>query len=264
MQDKRVEEIKKLAHEIDIRVNLFEGFASKKTDTYAGELLFWRQVVNIYGIFADCDRAQIKGKKNLFELMNRYSLIEREEYDFVNSFWNDISELRKWFCHNSNESLSYQKKNKERITSYLHKVFFLVTEKPKFIEEIQKKDWDLLASDLDRRFSEYLNILEKGLTAWKLSDAKEDMIEEWIDIFSKALFSDKELICNVLADIAEYEKRNQNINNMSVTALTRSYERQLESGGYSASNIEDVLNRVISRVSNKEIIYQSIRNSGII
>lgn len=264
MQNKKINEIRKLAREIDVKINLFEGFVPKKIDGYKGELLFWRQVVNIYGIFSDCDRVQIKGKKNLIDLMKRYSLIERNDYDFVYSFWNDISELRKWFCHNNDESLYYQKLKLKRISSYLKQVFLISTDKPNSVESVQIKDWDLLTSDLERRFSEYLDILLKGLNTWKSSNEKGNLINEWNDIFAKALFEDKELIRNVLADISEYEKRNQNIN-MPVASLAQSYEKKLaDNGKYFETNIKDILCKMTTKKSNKEIVYESIRNTGII
>lgn len=73
MKKQKIKKIRKLAHSIDSRINLFEGLVSKETSTYKGELLFWRQIVNMYGLFADCDRVQVKEKHNLIELMKRYS-----------------------------------------------------------------------------------------------------------------------------------------------------------------------------------------------
>ena len=60
MKKQKIKKIRKLAHSIDSRINLFEGLVSKETSTYKGELLFWRQIVNMYGLFAECDRVQVK------------------------------------------------------------------------------------------------------------------------------------------------------------------------------------------------------------
>ena len=51
MKKQKIKKIRKLAHSIDSRINLFEGLVSKETSTYKGELLFWRQIVNMYGLF---------------------------------------------------------------------------------------------------------------------------------------------------------------------------------------------------------------------
>lgn len=265
MQNQTIQEIKRLAHSVDVRINLFEGYSPKETKSYKGEMLFWRQVVNLYGLFADCDRVQIKEKKNLFDLMNRYSLIERADYNMALQFWHDISELRKWFCHNNDYSLYYVDSRQKKIRRYLDNAFIILSNKPERIEDIQHKDWGILTYDLDRRFEEYLDILKKGLIAWDESEYASDLADEWVSIFASALFSDKELIQNVLADIAIYTRKIQTIYNMPVTVLTNSYIKQLDAGGFSAKEIEDELkqNSVLVR-TNKKIILESIRNSHLI
>ena len=40
MKKQKIKKIRKLAHSIDSRINLFEGLVSKETSTYKGELLF--------------------------------------------------------------------------------------------------------------------------------------------------------------------------------------------------------------------------------
>lgn len=265
MQNKTIQEIKRLAHSVDVRINLFEGYSPKETESYKGELLFWRQVTNLYSLFSDCDRVQIKERSNLMGLMNRYSLIERADYDKAVQFWDDVSELRKWFCHNNDDSLYYANTRQRKIKDYLNNAFTIVTNKPKNIEDIQQKDWGILIHDLKIRFEEYLEILKRGLVAWKDSECISKLIEEWIFVFAKALFSDKELIRNVLADIAAYEKKNQNIYNMSVSVLANSYFKQLDMNGFSAKEIENELKRnsVFVR-TNRDIVVESIRNSHLI
>ncbi len=265
MQKQKINEIRKLAHKIDPRINLFDGYAPKETSSYKGEILFWRQIVTLYGLYADCDRAQIKEKKNLFELMFRYDLIERTDYDVAIKFWEDISEIRKWFCHNNDVTLYYHGNRQKKIKSYLNSVFLIASSKPEKIDDIQPKEWNILTSDLDRRFQSYLDSLKKGLKAWSSSSDKEDLIDEWIYIFSKSLFSDKELLQNVLADIAMYEKMNHNIYNMSVSQLGNSYFRQLEACNFSEKDIEEELRRNDSTVrTNRQILLESIRNSHLI
>lgn len=264
MHNQKIKKIKRLAHNVDVRINLFEGYSPKETEPYKGELLFWRQVVNLYGLFADCDRVQVKEKRNLIELMNRYSLIERADYDMAVRFWDDISELRKWFCHNNDDSLYYANSRQKKIKNYLDGAFILSTNKPEKIEDIQQKDWNILTYDLDRRFEEYLDILKKGLSSWKESEYASDLANEWISIFAKALFSDKELIQNVLADIATYEKMNQ-VYNVPVSALANSYFKQLNAGGFSEKDIEDELRMKTNLIrTNRDIVSESIRNSHLI
>ena len=219
MKKQKIKKIRKLAHSIDSRINLFEGLVSKETSTYKGELLFWRQIVNMYGLFADCDRVQVKEKHNLIELMKRYNLLNGDEYEFIRSFWNDVAELRKWFCHNNDDTLYYHA----------------------------------------------MNLMEKAFISWQTSPDKEELISEWVKIQSKALFSDKELIMNVLAEIAEYEILNQGLRNTTPTNMSKVYYSQLEIGGYSQKDIAAEMERgAILKRTNKEIIQDSIRNSGLI
>ena len=262
MQTQKINEIRKLAHKIDPRINLFEGYSPKETDIYKGELLFWRQVVTLYGVFSDCDRSQLKEKKNLIELMFRYQLIGRIDYEAAIKFWEDVSELRKWFCHNNDISLFYARKRQNKIKNYLNTVFLIASNKPEKFEDIQPKDWNILTSDLNRRFQEYLDCLKNGLIAWSTSDESEELIDKWICILANGLFSDKELIHNILADIATYIKKDQNINNMSVSQLSNSYFKQLEGDNFSSAVIEKELRREASTIrTNREILSESIRNT---
>ena len=264
MQNQKIQEIRKIAHEIDCRINLFEGYMPKETETYKGELLFWRQVVNLYGLFADCDRVQVKEKNNMLDLMKRYSLIERVDYEMAKGFWNDVSEIRKWFCHNNDIALYYSGIRVRKIKDYLNRAFVLSSDKPEKIEDIVQKDWNILTSDLERRFDEYLNIIKKGLLSWKVSNDSADLMDEWIEIFANALFSDKELIQNVLADIASFEKMNQGING-SVPSLANLYYKQLETGGFSEKDIEVVLKQNVGFIrTNKDVVLESIRNSCLL
>ncbi len=260
-----IEEIKTLANDIDNRINLFEGYVPKETVSYKGELLFWRLVVNVYGLLADCDPVQIKANRNLLDMMSRYNLIGKTDYKLARKFWQDVSDLRKWFCHNNNPNLYYKRKQEMTVRRYLQTVFLIASNKPEYIEKVPVKDWNVLAADVERRFQEYLQILKKGLCTWKGSSFKEDLIDEWIDIFSIALFNDRELINNVLADIAEYNIRNQNLRNVPIPQLGKSYARALEKGEFSA---EDIKNELKSKPgikrSSREIVAECIQNSGLI
>lgn len=259
MQEQKIKEIRKLAHSIDIRINLFEGFTPKKTDIYNGEILFWRYIVNIYGLFADCDRAQIKDKPCMMDLMNKYSLISKEEFKQIVQFWNDISNLRKWFCHNNDETLYYVQIRRENLTQYLDKIFLIASNKPKCIEQVHDKEWNMLTADIERRFEQYLLILEKGLKTWENSKYKNDLSEEWVELFSRTLFQDKELIQNIIVDIARYEQINQGLNN-TITRLAKVLSAQLEESGYSALQIKNVLCDGSNKIrSNREIVYESLR-----
>lgn len=266
MEKLKVEEIKKLAYSIDPRINLFEGFSPKSIETYKGEILFWRQVVNIYGLFADCDRVQIKEKRNLIELMKRYTLLDEDEYKNIINLWRDISELRAWFCHNNNDELYYHSDRKNKVERYLKNVFGLATNKPEAIESISRDDdWGILNYNISNRFDEYLEVIKKALELWMVSQEKEELIEEWIEIQSKALFSDKELVRNVLAEKAKYDILNQGLYNTNNSQMTTMYYEQLETGGFSWKNIlTEMKQHPNSKRTNKKIIEEAIKNSGVL
>lgn len=265
MENQKIEEIRNLANSIDMRINLFEGFSPKCVESYKGEVLFWRQIVNIYGLFADCDRVQVKEKQNLIELMKRYDLLKNDEYKFIRAFWKDVSDLRKWFCHNNDNTLYFTYMRKNNIEDYLKKIFLLLSDKPASIELIKPKDWDMMNFNIESRFAEYLKIMKKALIAWKESQDKVDLINEWIEIQSKALFSDKELIQNALVEIAQYEVCNQGLYNTTPIRMMKIYYKQLEKCGFSEVNIANEMKRVVDiKRTNKEIIQNSIRNAGLI
>ncbi len=265
MLEQLIKQISNLAHSIDARINLFEGYVPKQADLYKGELRFWREVVSIYAIFADCDRVQIKERSNLFDLMSRYALIERGDYDVIKRFWDDISNLRKWFCHNNDTNLFFIGEKEKKIASYLNSAFVLNSNKPVTIDDVQSKDWNLLCFNIESRFEEYLKILKGGLEAWEKSEDKAELCDQWLIIFSNALFNDNELIMNVLADLASYNILNDGIRGIGVTSLSRSYYGQIKSGGFSVRDIEEELhNNSTSVRSNKEIVHQSIVNSRLI
>lgn len=264
MADSRIATIQKKAHDIDVRINLFDGYLPKEI-VGKGEAQFWRLVSNIYGLFADCDRVQVHEKKNLIELMFRYDLIERQGYEAVFKFWNDVSDLRKWFCHNNDASLYYPQLRNKRIQDFLNRAFSLASDKPTELEAVKPKDWDALSFYLGMRFDEYYKLLENGLIAWKESDDISELVDEWIVIQASALFSNKELIRNVLAEIADYNRINNGIRNMSTVQLANVYFYQLESGGFSENDfIEEMKNNKTAIRSNKEIVIDAIRNSKLV
>lgn len=180
------------------------------------------------------------------------------------AFWNDISELRKWFCHNNDPSLFYASNRAQKICDFLNSAFVLASNKPTRIEEISNKDWNILSFNIDNRFKTYLEVLRNGLLTWKDSIYRDDLLDEWILILADALFSDKELIQNVLADIAAYEKINQKITNMTVFQLVSAYNKQLEHSNFSAADIEVELRNNVSERSNKDIVFASIQENQLL
>lgn len=261
---KKMAEIQGLAHKIDSRINVFEGYCPKEIEHYKGEVLFWRQIVNLYGLFADCDRFQIKEKENLIEIMFRYGLIDRSDMDFCKKFWNAISDLRKWFCHNNDKSLHFIQKRETAIKNYLNAAFIFSTNKPTSIENLSERDWDLLTSDIERKYDNYLEILRKGFMEWEKSRDKNELVEKWISIYATSLSNDSELIFCILYDIAEYEKRNNSLQ-ISPQVLAIQYKNQLKDGAFSEEDFKRVLEQKKGMMcTKKDIVLEGIRSSGLI
>lgn len=255
----KIECIRNLAFTIDNRLNLFESYTPKRTELCKSELLFWKQIVSFYGLFADCDSYQIKEKDSLLLLMKDNSLIGSSDYSMAKNFWNDISDFRAWFCHNYDGALYYSVNRKNRIMKSLssnHQLFL------NDIEDADDNQWNMLAKNFEKSFEKYLIILEKGLKSWCQSPQKKQLINDWLLILAKALFKDKELINNILADIAQYEIQNQNLK-IKNSALVAQYRKDLDVK-YTPSNIEKELKRNLSKRANKEIVRQSIINSKIL
>ena len=250
--------IQGIAQEIDCRINLFEGFCPKCIATAKGESLFWRNVVSIYGLFADCDNIQIKKSSNLFSLMKQYSFISKEDYMFVKLFWSDISALRKWFCHNTDESLFYQEKNIKNVERYLNNAYLISTEKPTSLEDTKLIQWSLINADIERRFDAYLSILTEGLTNWKNSDLRNEAVDYWIEIFSIALFEDDELIENIIAEIANFEMKNFGLNS-TLKAYSKIIREELKEKDFSVDKVKTYIEGMVNYKSNKDIIYEVIK-----
>lgn len=253
-----ISEIQGLAQKIDYRINLFEGYCPKSIINEKNESLFWRKIVNIYGLFADCDSIQIKRKSNLFSLMQQYSFITKDEFTFVRDFWNDVSALRKWFCHNTDANLYYQGRNIKHIEKFLDKALIISTEKPKTMDQLQSTQWSLVNADIDRRFDEYLKILKKGLLVWGESEDKSEVVEEWIEIFSKALFADNELNSNVIADLALFEIRNYGIDT-SLSIYSKIIQDDLCEKGYSSEDIKKYISNMDSHMDSKTILLEVMK-----
>ena len=255
-------EIQSKAREIDPSIILFEGYSPKNTDNIKGEILFWRKIVSIYGLFADCDRFQIKKKdSNLFELMCRYDLISAEEYETVLRFWNDISAIRKWFCHNNDISLYYQKRNAIYVEKFLDKAYAIASDKPKTIDEIKPGDWSIVNGNIDRRIAEYIAILQKGLDNWSNSVDKEEIIGKWKELLAKSLFEDEELISNIIIEIAKYEMLDLGITNISVPSYEKTIRSRLEQSMFSVDSVMDAINSISKTITKKELLFLAIRKA---
>ena len=260
MEDKeRIEQIRTLAHKVNGSVNLFQGYCPKAAVNRKGENLFWRKVVSIYGLFCDCDRVQIKAKHNLFSLFYEYALIDRKQYGNVKSFFHDISDLRGWFCHNNDSELYFAQKREKAIERLIGSAFTISSGKPRGIDDITDKDWPLMFFYIQAGFENYLDVLEQGLRNWGNSSEKEQIDTEWYKIFSEALFDDRELRNNVLANICQYQMLEQGLEVSNIGAVLAGYDQQLTDADYSVEDIEKVVQGCKEHIlSSEEIIMKSL------
>lgn len=259
MENKKIDDIKKLAHSINKSLNIFEGYIPKKTDDKIGEALFWREIVNVYGIFSDCDRTQIKERENLFNLFLEFSLIDAEKKGTVFRFYKDISDLRGWFCHNNNIDLYFPEQKKNSITKLINNVFSLSSNKPNSLEDISEKDWQIMNFCIHARFTEYLDILFEALQNWKNSPNKEIIDQQWCIIFSRALYRDQELINNVLAELYKYQLVDKGKRIENISGGVAYFKQILTDGEYSEEDILLVVKQINEKsISSNVIIIQSL------
>lgn len=252
-----IENIKKIALKIDESLILFDGYLPKEYMSDDCTHMFWTNIVNWYGVFADCDNFQIKVKNSMFDLLERWRLISKDEKKEVLFFWSDISLLRKWFCHNNNQNLYYPMKQKQRLDDSIRHIFHLQTNGPNCIEELELDDWKYLLFYFESRFDNYLQILESALLKWENTSDKDKILSEWKEIYSQALYSNKELLSNVLAQKAQYYKIENSVR-ASVESISKRFEIQLKSFNYSNKQIESVMNEDLGFSSAEEIIFESL------
>lgn len=252
----KINEIVETAHRIYKSLNLFERYMPKKTEGKTQEALFWRDVVNMYGLFCDCDRIQIKEKENLFSLFKKYSLINKMQYQSVREFYDIISALRAWFCHNYDQERYYSHKTEIMLQQFLKETSVLegVSQNP---EEI---DWVSADAHIRNRFEEYLDILAEALKKIEVSSSREEIKKEWCELYAKALFHDRELLNNVLAENYEYYCRDLCIPLRRLGENIKKMRQRLEENGYS---YEDILKSIWEyedqTVAASELVRDSIR-----
>lgn len=259
MNKNKLKEIQSNAKKIDCRINLFDGFCPKETKKSCGESLFWRYIVNIYGLLVDCDRMQIKSSPTLWRLLYSHSFISKDDLDFAKKFTDDITSVRKCFCHNTNTCLFYHSEKFEKTKKFLSNTFSPSSVRPKTIDEIQSKDWELLNEKLKMRFEQYLDILNDGLLKWEKSVNKEEVVVEWIKTFSNALFNDTDLISNIIAGIAQYEKINAGPKGNDMQAYKTLIEDELKNASFAPKDINEYITNLKRSLSNREILYEVIQ-----
>lgn len=251
-----VDKIKTIAKNIDSRIILFECYLPKNITNKSGEALFWNLVTNIYGLFSDCSRVQIKETNNLFKLLCEYGIITRREYDFVNTFYYDISDLRSWFCHNRNSHFYFTSLKLKRIEKLIDRVFSLQSNKPSIFENFTNQEWEWMNYYIQSQYEQYFNLLESALIKWAVHPKKDELVRKWIKIYAQTLYNDSELISNVLADWLSFEMKN-NMLRINFSKGINILKDQLRLNAYSIIDIESILLLIDRPSSSLEIIRES-------
>lgn len=252
----KIGEIVGTTHHICKSLNLFEKYMPKKTDGKTQEALFWRDVVNIYGLFCDCDRIQIKERENLFRLFKKYSLIGDRQYQNVKDFYNFISALRTWFCHNYDQDRYFSQRTKEILQKFLKEITNSGGE-PSDLEEI---DWALADAYIRKQFDEYLDLLADALNKIEVSPNREAITDEWCKLYAKALYHDRELLDNILAENYTYACMDLGIKPRRIRTKTMKMRLKLEKEGYSYLDIyKSIVDFADLTVAASELVRESIR-----
>ena len=206
MNINRIEELKKLAHDIDPVLNLFDGFEVMPYDGKAPELQFWSLVNNMYYIFKDCDNFQISNSSNsIFKLFYDKYIISEDEYDRVQLLYQLIFDLRSFFCHNTNREFYYTEVKLENIRAFLAKFFMSSEDMPKQLQDLKSKNWTQLVRYLETEVEIYFDILKKALIKVNASRKKDPIVRRWKTIYAKGLYNNMELKRNIIADFARIQ-----------------------------------------------------------
>lgn len=205
MNIKRIEELKKLAHDIDPVLNLFDGFEMMPYDGKAPELQFWSLINNMYYIFRDCDNFQISNSSNLFKLFYEMFIISEDEYDIVQALYLQISDLRSLFCHNTNREFCYTEIRLDNIKTFLAKCFESSENVPEQLQELKSKNWSHLVRYIETEVDEYFDILKKALIKVGSSRKKDKIVRRWKGMYAKGLYNNAELKRNIIAEFARIQ-----------------------------------------------------------
>ena len=258
--DKKIVEIVEAVHRLCKSLNLFESYLPKHTEGKTGEALFWRDVVNLYGLFCDCDRIQIKEKESLFGLFEKYALINRREHQSIRDFYGMISALRAWFCHNCDQERYYTKKKAVVLQRFLREI----TTSGDVPSDPEGMDWTSADAYIRRRFEEYLDLLADVMRKIEASACREQIKDQWCVLYAKALSHDRELLDNVLAEEYEYHCLDLGIPPRRVGERTQKMRQDLEEKGYSYTVIHNsIMNNASRTISASEIVRDSIRQYNL-
>ncbi len=254
--DKKIEKIVEAVHCLCKSLNLFERYLPKKTEGKTQEALFWRDVTNIYGLFCDCDRIQVKEKESLFGLFEKHSLISRRQHQDIRDFYGTVSALRAWFCHNYDQEKYYTRRKAAVLQRFLREI----TTSGEVPSDPEGMDWALADTYIRRRFEEYLDLLADVMGKIEASACREQIRDQWCVLYAKALFHDRELLDNVLAEEYEYHCVDLGIPPRRVGEKTQKMRQSLEEKGYSYADIQkSILDNADRAISASEIVRDSIR-----
>ncbi len=258
--DKKIVEIVEAVHRLCKSLNLFERYLPKNTEGKTGEALFWRDVVNIYGLFCDCDRIQIKEKESLFGLFEKYALINRREHQSIRDFYGMISALRAWFCHNCDQERYYAQKRATVLQRFLREI----TTSGDVPSDPEGMDWTSADAYIRRRFEEYLDLLADVMRKIESAANRNQIRDQWCILYAKALFHDGELLSNVLAEDCEYHCVDLGIPLRRVGDKLQKMRQELAEKGYSYTDIhKSIINNAGREISASEIVRDSIRQYNL-
>lgn len=256
----KIDGIVETVHRICKSLNLFERYMPKETEGKTQEALFWRDVVNMYGLFCDCDRIQIKEKENLFGLFEKYSLINKRQYQIFKEFYGIISALRAWFCHNYDQERYYTHRTEETLQQFLKDV----AASGEIPSDPEGMDWTVADDYIRKRFDEYLDMLADVLKKIEVSACREQIKDEWCELYAKALFNDRELLNNVLAENYEYYCKDSGITMRRLGEKIQKMRQGLEENGYSYIDIhKTIIDHANQTVAASELVRDSIREYNL-
>lgn len=199
-----VEELNKLATEIDKRLYLFANYSPKQSLNITDEHKFWCGVTNLYGLFWDCapfiNKLQYT-KKSLVDLFLEHRVLSRTDAKTFRFFLGHVSSLRSFFCHNCADDNYFSRRDQEKVERLFIRLCGIY---PCDMERRETlggdSHWKRALIWLTEEANKCIGILEKALCEVKVSANRQVIIHGWLEAVAEWYKDNDSLLNSVLYD----------------------------------------------------------------
>ena len=179
---KPVDDLNKLAGELDCRLYVFAYYAPKHYDSVDGigaREAFWMAVTNLYALYHDCSPFRKKNLETIFDKNYRSPIY------LTNSFHDLLSDLRAMYCHNCSDE------DNSLIVSEIIKSFKSIDPNLDFLPDdddfreanllFEEVQWEKALCFLCKTSDEIIRQFRIRLTNLKNSSKKQTRVEKMLE-----------------------------------------------------------------------------------